>query len=195
MIHDDHHHGFDAKALHFETVLVVFFFLEKKRGQKIQCQRVFLDPSSSTRGLHPCLSFLLSRATKRLNKYCCFSLSLSRARKQQRLKRFWSVDAETTTTLQQLLKRFSSQSRRREIPRTKTISLYTHKLIDRCSESDPFETLCFGNRKDPKPVLLLAKKLEAIGTLIRTFFGTFGRSRTRRRQSRRSHHHHHLLCL
>ncbi len=109
------------------------FSRKKKRGQKIQGVKVFLDHIIIHEGpLPPSFCPSLSRATL---KGCIstvalsLSLSLSRARKQQQLAFFGRSTPKRR--LQQLLKRFSSptKEREREIPiRRKRYRLYTHKF-------------------------------------------------------------------
>ncbi len=110
---------------------------------------------------------------KRLyNKYCCslsLSLSLARARAKAAAAKsvFWSVDAkETTTTIQQLLKD-THETKTISIIHTqiRSIAVQNRTLLKRSAlETEKTQSPCSSSQK---------KKLEAIGTLIRTFFGTF----------------------
>ena len=171
------------------------FSRKKKRGQKIQGVKVFLDHIIIHEGpLPPSFCPSLSRATlKGCISTVALSLSLSLARAKAAAARvFWSVDAETTTPTVAEAFLFPNEGERERDTQTKTISIIYTQIRSIASESDP-ETLCFGPKRPPRkkkisntnaiewhyPYLLL--DLDAL------------RNR-RRRQSRRSHHHH-LLCL
>ena len=168
--------------MHYETLLVVVFFFskKKKRPKNPGCQRsVSLDHIIIIHEgpLPPsfCPS-LLSRAT--IIKGCIIStvalslslsLSLSRARAKAAAAKsvFWSVDAkETTTTIQQLLKD-THETKTISIIHTqiRSIAVQNRTLLKRSAlETEKTQSPCSSSQK---------KKLEAIGTLIRTFFGTF----------------------